>query len=44
LVSPVLSQLASSALQLDFTNLATGIYFVKVNTSNGMVIKKVVKE
>jgi hypothetical protein len=42
-VNPIVLQLTNSALQLDFTNLPTGIYFVKVNTSNGMVIKKVVK-
>jgi serine protease AprX len=43
MVSPIVSQLTNSALQLDFTNLPTGIYFVKVNTSNGVVIKKLVK-
>lgn len=42
-VNPIVSQLTSSALQLDFTNLATGIYFVKIYTSNGVVSKKVVK-
>lgn len=42
-INPLFTQLTTSALQLDFTNLPIGIYFVKVNTSNGMVIKKVVK-
>ncbi|MDX2174243.1 MAG: S8/S53 family peptidase [Bacteroidota bacterium] len=43
IINPLVSILTNSALELDFTNLPTGIYFVKVNTSNGMVIKKVVK-
>ncbi len=43
LVKPIINQLTSVALQLDFTNLPTGIYFVRVNTSNGVINKRIVK-
>lgn len=42
-VNPISSQLSASALQLDFTNLPLGIYVVKLNTLNGSITKKVVR-
>ena len=36
--------LNSNSTQLDFSTLASGVYFVKVKTANGVSIKKVIKK
>jgi len=42
-LTPHTTYLASHT-SLDITNLASGVYFVKINTNTGVVVKKVVKK
>ena len=44
LINPITSQQTNSIVQLDFYNQPAGIYFLKICTTNGTVIKKVIKQ
>ncbi len=44
LINPIISQQTNLNVQLDFYNQPAGIYFLKICTTNGTVIKKVIKQ